>query len=129
LHGHLFTPSRCSQCSNADYAGYKVDRKSTSEICQFQGRSLVSWVSKKQNFVVLSTAETEYITAGHCCVHLLWMRQTLRDHDYNLSRVPLLRDNNSAIRMTDNPVDHNRAKHTDSEYELVRTWVRSAAKL
>jgi hypothetical protein len=50
----------------------------------------VSWASKKQNSLALSTAEAEYIAAGHCCVQLLWMRQTLRDYGYKLSKVPLL---------------------------------------
>jgi hypothetical protein len=57
--------------------GVKIDRKSTSGTCQFLGRSLVSWASKKQNSVALSTAEAEYIAAGHCCAQFLWMRQTL----------------------------------------------------
>jgi hypothetical protein len=65
--------------SDSDYARCKVDRKSTSETYQFLGRSLVSWSSKKQTFVALSTAEAEYVAAGQCCVQLLWMRQTLRD--------------------------------------------------
>jgi hypothetical protein len=43
--------------SDADYAGCKMDRKSTSRTCQFLDRSLVSWSSKKQNSVALSTAE------------------------------------------------------------------------
>jgi hypothetical protein len=73
--------------SDADYAGCKIDRKSTSETCQFLGRSLVSWASKKQNSVALSTAEAEYIVAGHGCAQLLWMRQTLRDYGYKLSKV------------------------------------------
>jgi hypothetical protein len=60
--------------SDADYAGCKIDRKSTSLTCQFLGRSLVSWASKKQNSVALSTAEAKYIVAGHCCAQLLWMR-------------------------------------------------------
>jgi hypothetical protein len=51
--------------SDADYAGCKIDRKSTSGTCQFLGRSLVSWASKKQNSVALSTAKAEYIAAGH----------------------------------------------------------------
>jgi hypothetical protein len=63
--------------SDADYAGCKIDRKSTSGTYQFLGRSLVSWASKKQNSVALSTAEAEYIAAGHCCTQLLWMRQTM----------------------------------------------------
>jgi hypothetical protein len=48
---------------DADWAGCKIDRKSTSGTCQFLGRSLVSWASKKQNSVALSTAEAEYIAA------------------------------------------------------------------
>jgi hypothetical protein len=49
---------------DSDYAGCKVDRKSTSGTCQFLERSLVSWSSKKQTFVALSTAEAEYVAAG-----------------------------------------------------------------
>jgi hypothetical protein len=57
--------------SDVDWLGCKIDRKSTSGTCQFLGRSLVSWASKKQNYVALSTAEAEYIAAGHCCAQLL----------------------------------------------------------
>jgi hypothetical protein len=79
--------------SDADWAGCKINRRSTSGTCQFLGRSLVSWASKMQNSVALSTAEAEYIAAGHCCAQLLWMRQTLRDYGYKLTKVPLLCDN------------------------------------
>jgi hypothetical protein len=106
--------------SDADYAGCKIDRKSTSGTCQFLGRSLVSWASKKQNSIALSTAEAEYIVVGHCCAQLLWMRQTLRDYGYKLSKVPLLCDNESAIRMVDNPVEHSRTKHIDIRYHFLR---------
>jgi hypothetical protein len=75
--------------SDADYARCKINRKSTSETCQFMGRSLVSWASKKQNSVALFTAEAEYIVAGHCCAQLLWMRQTLRDYGYKLTTSPM----------------------------------------
>jgi hypothetical protein len=59
---------------DADYAGYKVDRKSTTGTCQFLGRSLVSWSLMKQNSVELSTAEAEYVTSSSCCAQLLWMQ-------------------------------------------------------
>jgi hypothetical protein len=75
--------------SDADYAGCKIDTKSTSVTCQFLGRFLVSWASKKQNSVALSTTEAEYIAAGYCCAQLLWMRKTLRDYGYKLSKVRL----------------------------------------
>jgi hypothetical protein len=105
---------------DADWAGCKIDRKSTSGTCQFLGRSLVSWSSKKQNSVALSTAEAEYIAAGHCYAQLLWMRQTLRDYGYKLSKVPLLCDNESAIHMVDNPIEHSRTKHIDIRYHFLR---------
>jgi hypothetical protein len=46
------------------------------------------------------------------------MRQTLRDYDYKLSKVPLLCDNESAIRMAENPVEHSRTKHIDIRYHF-----------
>jgi hypothetical protein len=106
--------------SDADWAGCKIDRKSTSGTCQILGRSLVSWASKKQNPVALSIAEAKYIVVGHCCAQLLWMRQTLKDYGYKLSKVPLLCDNESAIRMADNPVEHSRTKHIDNRYHFLR---------
>jgi hypothetical protein len=48
------------------------------------------------------------------------MRQTLRDFGYNLSKVPLLCDNEIAIRMADNPVEHSRTKHLDIRHHFLR---------
>jgi hypothetical protein len=106
--------------SDSDYVGCKVDRKSTSGACQFLGRFLVSWSSKKQTFVALSTVEAEYVAVGQCCAQLLWMRQTLWDFGYNLSKVPLLCDNESAIRLVDNLVEHSRTKHIDIRHHFLR---------
>jgi hypothetical protein len=106
--------------TDSDYAGCKVDRKSTSGTCQFLGRSLVSWSSKKQTSVALSIAESEYVAAGQCCAQLLLMRQTLRDFGYNLSKVPLLCDNESAIRLADNPVEHSHTKQIDIRHHFLR---------
>jgi hypothetical protein len=64
----------------------------------------VSWSSKKQNSVALSTAEAEYVAAGAYCAQLLWMRLTLRDFGCKFSKVPLLCDNESAIKLANNPV-------------------------
>lgn len=52
--------------SDADFAGCRLDRKSTSGTCHFLGHSLISWHSKKQNSIALSTAEAEYVAAGSC---------------------------------------------------------------
>ena len=68
--------------SDADWAGSVDDRKSTSGGCFYLKNNLVSWMSKKQNFVSLSTAEAEYIAVGSCCTQLLWMKKLL--HDYGI---------------------------------------------
>jgi hypothetical protein len=75
---------------------------------------------KEAKFGRSSTAEAEYIAAGHCCAQLLWMRQTLRDYGYRLTKVPLLCDNESAIKMADNPVEHSRTKHIAIRYYFLR---------
>ena len=76
--------------SDSDYAGSKIDKKSTSGTYPFLGQSLVSCHSKKQNSVALSTAEAEYVAAGACCAQLLWMRQTLQDFGCRFTKIPLL---------------------------------------
>jgi hypothetical protein len=82
--------------SDTDYAGCKVDRKSTSGGCQLLGCSLESWSSKKQIFVALSTVEAEYISTKSCCAPMLWMKQTLLDYGVIMkvpSRLPTIQFN------------------------------------
>jgi len=84
------------------------------------GRSLVSWSSKKQNFVALSTAEAEYIAGGACCAQILYMKQTLLDFGVKLDRIPLLCDNESAVKIAKNPVQHSPTKHIDIHHHFLR---------
>ena len=106
--------------SDSDYAGCKDDRKSTSGTCQLLGRSLVLWSSKKQNSIALSTAEAEYISVGSCCAQILWMKATLNDFGIKFKKVPLLCDNESAIKLTNNSVQHVRTKHIDVRHHFIR---------
>jgi hypothetical protein len=105
--------------SDLDYAGCKVDRKSTTGTCQFLGTFLVSWSSKKQNSVFLSMVEAEYVAASACCAQLLWMKQTLSDYSCKFSEIPLLCDNESAIKLANNPVQHYGTKHIDSRHHFL----------
>jgi hypothetical protein len=109
--------------SDSDYAGCKIDRKSTSGGCHLLGRSLISWSSKKQNSVALSTAEAEYIAAGACCAQILYMKQTLLDYGVVLDKVPLLCDNESTVKITNNSVQHSCTKHIDICYHFLRDHV------
>jgi hypothetical protein len=106
--------------SNSDYAGCKVETKNTSGTCQLLGRSFVSWSSKKQNSVTLSTVEAEYISVGSCCAQLLWIKATLNDFGIKFKQVPLLCDNESAVKLTNNPVQHSRTKHIDVHHHFIR---------
>ena len=97
--------------SDAEFAGCKVDRKSTSGGCQFLGDRLVSWSSKKQKSISTSTAEVEYIVAESCCAQILWMKNQLQDYGLSYSKIPIYCDNQSVIAMTGNPVQHSLTKH------------------
>jgi hypothetical protein len=97
--------------SDADFTGCKIDRKSTSGTGHFLGHSLVSWSSKKQNSVALSTAEAEYIAAGSCCAQVLYMKQQLEDFKLKFDHIPIRCDNTSAINISKNPILHSRTKH------------------
>ncbi|XP_071697393.1 secreted RxLR effector protein 161-like [Rutidosis leptorrhynchoides] len=108
---------------DADYAGCKIDRKSTSGGCQLLGGKLVSWSSKKQNSVATSTAEAEYVVVGGCCAQLLWMQHQLVDYDMKFSKTPIMCDNESAIAITENPVFHSKTKHIDIRHHFNRDCV------
>ncbi|XP_047181641.1 secreted RxLR effector protein 161-like [Vigna umbellata] len=82
---------------DADFAGDRVERKSTNEGCYFIGGNLVSWLSNKHNTIVLSIAEAEYISAAHCCSQLLWIRNLLEDYNHIQGTIPVLCDNNVAF--------------------------------
>jgi hypothetical protein len=105
--------------SDSDFAGSLVDRKTTSGACHLLGRSLVSWSSKKQNSVVLSTAEAEYIAVSACCAQILYMKQSLLDYGVQLGSVPLLCDNESAVKSAKNPVLHSHTKHIDIRHHFL----------
>ena len=109
--------------ADADFAGCKLDRKSTSGSCQFLGHALVSWSSKKQNSVALSTTEAEYIAASACCAQVVWMKNTLEDYKVNLKDIPIKCDNTSAICLTKNPIQHSRTKHIDIRHHFIRDHV------
>ena len=81
------------------------------------------WSSKKQNCVALSSTEAEYISAASCCAQLLWMRQTLRDFGVIFYKVPLLCDNQSAIKIAHNPVQHTKTKHIEIRHHFIREHV------
>ena len=99
--------------SDANWAGNADDRKSTSGDCFYVGNNLVSWMSKKQNSISLSTTEAEYIAAGSCCTQLLCMQKLLHDYGICQKHLTIYCDNTNAINISKNPVQHSRTKHIE----------------
>ena len=89
---------------DAEWAGSVDDRKSTLGGCFYLGNNLVSWMSKKQNSVSLSTAEAEYIVVGSCCTQLPWMKKLLHDYGIPQDTMCVFCDNTNAINLSKNPV-------------------------
>ena len=93
------------------------------QVEHFLGHSLVSWFSKKQNSVSLSTTEEEYIAASLACAQILWMKQTLSDYDINCPISSIMCDNSSAINLSKNTIQHSRTKHIDIRHHFLRDRV------
>ncbi|GJW25512.1 hypothetical protein Tco_0039323 [Tanacetum coccineum] len=91
---------------DSNYADCNLDRKSTSGACQILGGKLVYWSAKKQQLMVMSSAEVEYVAAAGCCASILWMKSKLNDYDIHYKMVPIFCDNTSAIAISKNPVHH-----------------------
>ncbi|CAL8132337.1 unnamed protein product [Prunus armeniaca] len=99
-HGHL----NIDGYSDADWTGNVTDRKSTSGYFTFVRGNLVTWRSKKQNVVALSSPEAEFrgMTKGIC--ELLWLRKLLTELGYKpTSTMNLFNDNKAAIAIAQNP--------------------------
>ncbi|KAJ9553200.1 hypothetical protein OSB04_017245 [Centaurea solstitialis] len=109
--------------TDADHGGCKLDRKSTTGHIQFLGDKLVSWASKKQNCVSLSTAEAEYVAAASCCSQIIWMCTQLRDYGFKFDKNHIYCDSKSAIAISCNPVQHTKTKHIDIRYHFIEDHV------
>ena len=109
--------------ADADYAGFQDTMKSTSGSAQFLEDRLVSWSSKNQNSNAISTTEAEYIAMSGCCAQILWMRSQLSDYGFELNQIPMFCDNQSAIALCCNNVQHSRSKHIDIRHHFIKEQV------
>ena len=85
----------------------------------------MSWSSKRQSTIALSTAEAEYISVASCSSQLLRMKYQLEDYLIKESNIPIFCDNTSAICLTKNPILHSRAKHIEIKHHFIRDYVHN----
>ena len=114
--------------SDADWAADVDDRRSTSGNVLLLAKGAVSWLSKKQATVALSTAEAEYVALSVATQEAIWLRRLLTDVGEFLED-PIVNneDNQEAIAMAKNPVGHARTKRIDIRYRFVREAVQNEA--
>lgn len=112
--------------SDADYAGDEDSRRSTTGyVCTLAGGP-VTWTSQKQKCVTLSTTEAEYIAASNTAQEVCWLRNMLQELCIiGNDPINLFVDNQSAIRLVDNPVHHKKTKHIDIKFHHIRECVEN----
>lgn len=107
--------------SDADYAGDVDDRHSTTGNLFLMSGGPVSWTSKKQPIVTLSTAEAEYVALSTATQEAVWIRKLLSDFGVSPRQaITVMEDNQGAICLARNPVTHSRSKHIDVRYHYIR---------
>nr|GEZ28596.1 retrovirus-related Pol polyprotein from transposon TNT 1-94 [Tanacetum cinerariifolium] len=111
--------------ADADYAGCQDTRRSMSGSAQFLGDKLVSWSSKKQKSIAISSTKAVHIALSGFGAQILWMHSQLTDYGFHFNKIPLYRDNKSAIALCCNNVHYSRAKHIDVQYHFVKEQVEN----
>ena len=119
---------RLAGYSDSDWADFASDRKSTSGCCFGLGSAVVSWFSRKQQSATLSSAEAEYMAASLASCEAIWLHKML----FGLFGQPLRPskiycDNQSCIKLTENPVFHDKSKHIGIKYHFIRDYVQKGA--
>lgn len=110
---------------DSDFAGDVSTRKSTTGYNFMLCDGVVTWNSQRQSSVCLSTTEAEYVAAAHAAKEAIWLRQLLRDLGETIREPTLLYvDNQSAIRLIQNPEFHKRTKHIDIKFHFIREKVK-----
>jgi hypothetical protein len=89
------------------------------------GTGAVSWSAKKQSTVADSSTEAEYVSAASAGREILWMRNLLCEIGVGVNGPsPLMVDNQSALRVINNPEHHGRMKHIDVKWHWIRDTVK-----
>ena len=129
-HGLRFqkseTPLKLTGFCDSDWGASVEDRHSITGY-NFQLTSngpLISWKSRKQQTVALSTCEAEYISLANACQEAKFLKQLCNDMGIGCQNVLINVDNQGAINLAKNPVNHQRSKHIDIKYHFIRAEIQ-----
>jgi ATP-binding cassette subfamily B (MDR/TAP) protein 1 len=106
--------------TDSDMAGDLDSRKSTSGFLYTFAGGAVSWQSRLQKCVALSTTEAEYIAAAEAGKEMLWLKRFLQDLGIKQKDYKVHCDSQSALDLSKNSMYHSRTKHIDIRYHWIR---------
>jgi hypothetical protein len=110
---------------DSDWECDQDERKSTTGYVFYFSSSTFSWTSKKQAIVALSTCEVEYVAASSTVCEAIWLMNLLKELEHPQEEpIVIYVDNQSAIKLAKNPVQHGRSKHIDTRYHFLREHVK-----
>ncbi|KAG7598707.1 Zinc finger CCHC-type superfamily [Arabidopsis suecica] len=110
--------------TDSDYAGDLDDRRSTTGCVFLMASGAISWASKKQPVVALSTTEAEYIAAAFCACQCVWLRRVLETIGAGEKSATVIQcDNSSTIQLSKHPVLHGKSKHIEVRFHYLRELV------
>ena len=113
---------------DADFGGCRDTRRSTSGYVFTMAGGAVSWSSKRQATVALSTVEAEYVAMSRCAQQMVWMQSWLDEVELEHNLPGIIKgDNCGAIALTKNTKDHGKVKHIDIRHHYIRNLVLSGA--
>jgi hypothetical protein len=114
--------------TDSDWEGSAVDRKSTSGCCFSLGSTMITWFNRKQTFVALSSTEAEYMAVSMASCEAIWLHKLLTGlFDQELEPTVIYCDNQSCIKLSENPVFHDRSKHIEIIYHFIRDRIQKGA--
>ena len=112
--------------TDSDWAGDVDTRRSVGGFSFEVAGGFISWSSKKQPTVALSTIESEYMAAANATREAIWLRILLTDLGYpQVSASIVYGDNQGCISLTRNPIAHSHAKHIDIRHHFIRERIEN----
>jgi hypothetical protein len=116
-----YDSNQLSGYTDSDFAGSLDEMKSTSGQVFQLGSNLISWASKKQPIVSISSIEVKYVAATSASCQDVWLRRILKDMSHTEKDPTLIFcDNTSAISLSKNHVFHKKRKHIDTRFHFIR---------
>lgn len=105
---------------DSNWANCSMDRRSYTGFCFMKSGSAISWESKKQRTIALSSCEAEYMALSDAGREAVYLRNLHTEIMGYCNKIVLNCDSQSALKLASNHASHKRSKHIDVRYNYIR---------